>query len=347
MFRDSTEKGESMIIYINAAGCSNSCRHCAVNGGPPYGGFYSLDDMRAIASEWGPIVPYLESTAHPDFPEIMDPQIVGEGNTILGTTGFGLAERDDYMAVFSRLREFGYTGIFFTLHGLEEKHDWFACRKGAFQTILEASGKAAEAGFRIMWSVFLDQRNLEDIPPLQVLGKQEFGIPSLSLEVPRHRVSHRMWQYEKLRPRLGDVKELLLGMDTEAWTGWLKDRPLDEFTESAWLNAWRKEPHSDEFMGRRDPKSWPQPPRFEDIIHIDVDGQVFLDPQCGELILIGRLSGGKDEIQRRIQQVATPPYSDMSPEEAQLPESDSELLHPHGHSVRCKAISAALYGNGI
>lgn len=336
-----------MIVYVNAAGCSNSCRHCAVGGGPPYGGFYSLGDLRAIASEWGPIVPYLEATAHPEFPEILDPRIVGEENTILATTGFGLAERDDYMAVFSRLREFGYDGIFCTLHGLEEKHDWFTCREGAFETILKASRRAAEAGFRIIWDVFLDRQNLEDIAPLQALAKQELGIPSLQLEVPRHRVSRRMWLYEKLRPRLDDVKQLLRAMDSETWTGWLRDRPLEELTESAWLNAWSEEPHSDEFFGRRDLKSWPQPPRFETVINIDGNGQVFLDPQCGEPILLGQLSDGKGEILRRIKHVAAPPFSDMSPEDAKLPECDSDLLHPHGHSVRCKAISAAVYGEGF
>lgn len=333
-----------MLIYINAAGCANACRHCAVSGEPPYGGFYSLDELRSIVEEWGPVFPYLEQTAHPDFPEIVDPRIVGEGNTILGTIGSGLAERDDYMAVFSRLRDFGYTDIFLTLHGLEEKHDWFVRRKGAFQTILKASRRAAEAGFWIIWTVFLDRRNLEDVPQLQALAKQEFGIPSLYLEVPRHRVSRRMWLYEELRPRLGDVQELLRGMDAETWRGWLTNRPLEELTESAWLDAWRREPNSDEFLGRRDLKSWPEPPRLETIISIDRHGQVYLDPQCGELIPLGTLSDGKDEILKRLQHVPAPPFSDMLPAEARLPDSDCDLLHPHGHSVRCKAISAALYG---
>jgi MoaA/NifB/PqqE/SkfB family radical SAM enzyme len=339
---DETQKGELVIIYVNAAGCPNSCRHCSVSGEPPYGEFYSLDDMRTIAGEWGPIVPYLEPTAHPDFPEIMDPRIVGEGSKILATTGSGLAECDDYTSVFDRLREFGYTDIFFTLHGLEEEHDWFVRRKGAFQAVLKASRRAAQAEFGIIWSVFLDQRNLEGVPLLQAFGAREFGLRSLYLEVPRHRVSHRMWLYEKLRPRLGDVKELLRAMDPETYRGWLKDRPLEELTESAWLSAWRRDPDSDEFQGRRDPKSWPEPPRFEVIISIDRNGQVHLDPQCGEPILLGKLSDGRDEILRRIQHIAAPPFSDMSPAEARLPDSDSDLLHPHGHSVRCKAISAAI-----
>lgn len=334
-----------MIVYINAAGCHLSCRHCAVNGGLPTGRFYSLDELRSIAREWGPIGPYFEVTAHPDFPEIMDHQIVGDDCNILGTTGFGLAERADYTAVFNRLRELGYNRIFSTLHGFEKKHDWFVRREGAFERLLKTSRKAAEAGFGIIWSVFLDRQNLEDIPQLQVLGKQEVGLSSLYLEVPRHRVSRRMVMYEQVRPRLGDVKKLLEGMDPETWTGWLKDRPLEDLTESAWLNAWKKEPYSDEFMGRRDPKSWPAPPRFDEIIYIDENRQVFLDPQLGELILLGKLSDGKAEIIRRIQHVPAPPFSDISPEEAKLPKDDSDLLHPHGHSVRCKAVSTAVYGN--
>jgi hypothetical protein len=263
----------------------------------------------------------------------------------LGTTGFGLAECADYTAVFNRLRELGYNRICSTLHGLAKKHDWFVRREGAFERLLKTSRKAAEAGFEIIWIVFLDRQNMEDIPRLQVLGKQEVGLSALYLEVPRHRVSRRMVIYEKLRPRLGDVKKLLQGMDPETWRGWLKDRPLEDLTEFAWLNAWKKEPYSDEFMGRREMKSWPAPPRFDEIIYIDENRQVFLDPQLGELIFLGELSDGKAEIIRRIQHVPAPPFSDISPEEANLPKDDSDLLHPHGHSVRCKAVSTAVYGN--
>lgn len=334
-----------MIVYVNAAGCHISCRHCSVNGSMPIGRFYSLDELRAIAIEWGPIAPYFEVTAHPDFPEIMDPQIIGNDISIMATTGFGLAERIDYIEVFDRLRDLGINSIFSTLHGLEKKHNWFVRRDGAFERLLKTSRKAAEAGLGVIWSVFLDRQNLEDIPQLQVLAKQEVGLSSLYLEIPRHRVSRRMAMYENLRPRLEDVKKLLQCMGPETWRGWLKDRPLEDITEFAWLNAWKKEPYSDEFMGRRDPKSWPAPPRFDEIIYIDENRQVFIDPQLGEPILLGKLSDGKDEIMRRIQQVPTPPFSDILPEDAKLAKDDSDLLHPHGHSVRCKAVSTAVYGN--
>ncbi|MCE5324600.1 radical SAM protein [bacterium] len=332
----------SMFIYVNAAGCPNACRHCGADGHPPYGGFYSVDELRSIADEWGPIVPYFEFTVHPQFPEILDPRIVGEGWKLIPTNGFGLAEREDYKAVFERLRELGINEFSFTLHGLEDKHDWFVCRKGAFQTILKAGRRAAEEGFNVFWQVFLDQQNLDDIPHLIELGKREFGI-SCWLEVPRHSVSRRLWRYENIRPQLRDVKKLLDGLHTQDWLGPLKEKQLEELTESAWFRAWQQESHSEEFG----PRTWPQTAPFHHVINIDNDRQVFLSHWCGESIHLGSLSDGKDEIMMCLEQVSAPAHYDLSPAQAKLPPGGSELLHPNGFSVRCKAVSYMLYGDNV
>lgn len=83
------------MVYVEACGCTQACRHCAVDGKPPYGGFYSLAELRDLQREWGPLVPYYEPTVHPEFPEIMFPEILGEGTNMLATNGFGLIRRDD------------------------------------------------------------------------------------------------------------------------------------------------------------------------------------------------------------------------------------------------------------
>jgi hypothetical protein len=40
-----------MIIYVDAAGCPNTCRHCSVDGHVPHGDFYALDELRRLKQE--------------------------------------------------------------------------------------------------------------------------------------------------------------------------------------------------------------------------------------------------------------------------------------------------------
>lgn len=337
-----------MIIYINAAGCPNACRHCSANGHPPYGGFYTSNELKEIASEWGTIWPHYEVTAHPEFPAIMDPQIIGEGSCAFPpTNGYGLAERDDYKEVFARLRYLGCRGISFTLHGLEEKHDWFVCRKEAFQTILKAGRRAADFGFAIHWNIFLDRCNSVDIPPLMELGKREFGLKSFTVGFADPNVSLRSWQYEKIRPRLGDVKELLQGLNPDSWTGWLKYQRLEDITESALLCKWEQDPDSKMLQSPWESPTWPPSPPFDNVVlRIDRNRQVFYDPACGELMRLGSLADGKDKILRRLQNAPEPPYRNISAAQARqfLPESDADLLHGEIGSVRLTAIAAAIFG---
>ena len=64
-----------MPVYVEAAGCTNSCRHCGADGRPPHGAFYSLAELRELAQEWRPFCVYHEPSAHPDYPEVMAPDI--------------------------------------------------------------------------------------------------------------------------------------------------------------------------------------------------------------------------------------------------------------------------------
>ena len=73
-----------MPLYVNATGCPNACRHCGRSGGPPCRAHYSLDEMRALARVWGPLVVDREPSAHPGFPEVLGPD-VGECEQVLAT----------------------------------------------------------------------------------------------------------------------------------------------------------------------------------------------------------------------------------------------------------------------
>lgn len=332
-----------MGLWVDAAGCTNACKHCYANGHPPYGNMYSLNELRQIVDEWGPVCIMCEPTVHPEFPEIMDPQLTGHEGSWLPTNGFGLAQREDCASVFERLREFGFHSISVTLHGLEANHQRFVGgRKGAFKAIMSACRKAIEAGFGINCNVYLDRNNLGDMPSLLELVNREFGIVS-RVGIPDHRVGSRLYRYEKLRPSQPEVQEFLERCSGLEWKGSLKARPLEELTEAAWLEVWKREPDADDF---KDTLEWPLRASTKGVtLHLDAKRQVFFAPPYGEWIHIGLFSDGKSAILERLTHLTPPPYSQMLPMEARLPETDALLLHTGGRSVRSKAISAALFAN--
>lgn len=340
-----------MVVYVNAEGCSNACVHCSVIGHPPYGDFYSKKELLQIAQEWGPIWPHFEVTAHSEFPDILDPNIVGyESVSPIPTNGFGLAERDDYEELFSKMHDRGITGVSFTLHGLKKNHDRFASREGAFQTIMTAGRMAAEHNFSIHWNIFVDQRNTEDIPPLVDIGKREFGLKSFWFAAADPIVSPRGLHYEKIRPRLADAQRVLSNLDPAVVTGPLKNQTCEEFTEAALLKRWQEDPKPRDLMLPWEPKSWPPGPLFQNgIIMIESDRNVFFNPVCGEFIQIGMLSDGKEEIMRRIQSLSAPRYYNITAAQAKelLSEDDAKNLHGAIGSVRLKAINIALYGGYV
>lgn len=333
-----------MPFYVEASGCTHACRHCAASGKPPYGSFYSLQELRQVASEWGKLTPYYEASVHPEFPEIMHPDISCEAG-VFATNGFGLAERPDFKAVFSRLREFGFHAVSFTVHGLEQNHDWFVCRKGAFAAMLAAGRRACECGFGVWWNVFLNNRNMADIPDLVQLAVKEYRIRPC-LDVPYHRVSRRMWRFEKLRPRAADVAGVLAGLDPDIWQGPFKDRPLSELTEGAWMHYWSREPDSDALKHPFEPRTWPLRAPFDNLaLYLSRGRQVWFDPECGEPILLGGLHEGRDALLEHLQSVPAPPNNQLQAQEVPWLDRDVEHIHLQGFSVRYRAISLRLFGN--
>jgi hypothetical protein len=330
-----------MVIYVEACGCTQACRHCAVDGKPPfYGGFYSLAELRVLREEWGPLCPYYESTVHPEFPEIMYPEIMGEGSNMLATNGFGLARRDDCKEIFKQLKDAGYWGLSLTLQGLRDSHDLFVSHEGAFDDILTASRKAVEGDFGLHWNFFLNRENLAEVPAVIELSEKMLGkVPWVG--IPSHRVSRRMWRYEKFRPSLREVREALPDeLIAQTWK-----QPLENFTEESWLRAWRQAPDADDFRESFEPVVWPPSPPFDRMaLFFTREREVFIDPRCGTRIRIGDLAEGREELLSRLQELSIPEGADLRPEDARLREQDAELLHPRGSSVRYKAISRARFG---
>jgi len=330
-----------MWVDIDATGCPDTCRHCARDGRPPYGSFYSLDELRTISDEWGPLVAHCyEPTAHPDFPEIYDPRFSVDHGGYLITNGFGLARRTDYPILLERMRHIGMHTLWLTLHGLREHHDWFVRRKGAFDDIVLATRRAKEAGFRADWQIFIDRKGLNDIPALVEVARQECG-EDPRIEIPFHRVSRRLWQYERLRPTLEDILERQIHK--------LVDDPHknslinpENLTAAAWLESWRQAPEAGDFRHPFEPPTWPPQMSFEGLIlYIQRDRKVYFDPMCAPPILLGKLSEGRDVLLQRLGDIQAPRYVHIKPEAVEFPLEEQKQLHPKGYSVRNKAISRA------
>jgi len=329
-----------MFVDIEATGCPNMCRHCSVDGHPPYGTLYSIEELQELADEWGSLIYLHEPTAHPQFPDIFDRSLIGDEYSAgaLPTCGFGIAGRDDHAAVLKRFRELGFSRLSFTFHGLRKHHDWFVGRRGAFHDLLTATRRATDSGFDAGWQIFIDRRGIDDVAPFLDLALRETGrYPGISL--PYHKLSARLWRYEKLRPTLSDFTDrqletlmLQVGISEFAEPGRL--------TGAAWLAEWRRSPGSNSFMSPFEPSSWPPVPPFEWIqIVIARDRSVYMDPTCTPRIRLGHLSEGKDVLLRRLSTIPAPKHVDLDPKDVRLTDTEAEQLHAKAFSLRNLAMA--------
>jgi len=328
-----------MFAYVEAAGCTNACRHCASEGEPPYGGFFSVAELRELVADGWRLFPYYEASAHPEFPEILSPDICGEGNDYVSTNGYGITRAEDPQRLFARLRELGWGWLSLTVHGLEEHHDWFVRRKGAYADILRATELARANGFGLHWNIMLDNRNLEQMPALLEVSRDMLGGHGW-LELVRHHANRRLWRYEALRPSLRDVRERLAPwILDEVWRTLDGGRAEPEtMTEAYWLAKWREAAASGEGFERFDVGVEPRP-----LLKITRERQVLImDPPPPALL--GELSEGREVLEARARQHAATPLCEAPPTEAAAFE-DSDLLHPNGASVRMKVVSAMLFGD--
>ena len=233
----------------------------------------------------------------------------------------------------------------FTFHGMREHHDWFTGRRGAFDDIIVATRRAREAGFQTGWQLYVDRRGLDDVYPFVEMAKKETGqLPSVS--IPYHRVSQRLWRFEKLRPTLNDAAnyELDKVIDDPKKNGFIK---LETRTAVAWLEKWKQATSMDGFWCNFEPEEWPPQKQCEWLsIHILRDRSVYLDPACSPPIRLGELADGKAAILKQLSKLQAPEHVNTKPEDVVLSEEEKIRLHPTGFSVRALAISKMRHSAG-
>jgi len=266
------EKAETRFDWIglelHIAGCPNACRHCGAGGSPPCGELMSFDEAKWVIEQFRdltksepPVAKNIctnichEPTAHPDFLalgeynkeicEDMGCEELPECYSVLSTNGYSIARADDYRQILGRLREFGTKMISSTLHGLEEHHDWFVRRKGAFRDLFLSAERAREAGFQIHFNGYFDRRNIKDFARLHDFiceaGFEEKSQYNISWPPPvaNFVVGKQLRDYElSLRPRLSDFENL----PSEWFDKPSSELSHDRYTEGSWVEKILSDP---------------------------------------------------------------------------------------------------------
>ncbi|HIJ65765.1 MAG TPA: radical SAM protein, partial [Candidatus Hydrogenedentes bacterium] len=204
-----------------AVKCRNRCRHCYVSAGTvPFEHRVSATDILDITKKLSRMCTRKKNVflfLHDDPFDYLDIESVIEKLwqkgfrsclTAFPTHGAGILQWDDPSRRLRQLREYGVKTFQFTFHGLEEEHDWFVQRKGAFRKTMEVATLCIAAEFDVYWAVFVNTRNLADIPGLLKLLDQRSGENRTKLFLGTWTHSGSAIESEHLRPTIKQYESL-------------------------------------------------------------------------------------------------------------------------------------------
>lgn len=162
-----------VAVGIHAMPCANRCRHCWAEGSPrhalvPREQVTSvLDHVAALREEVPGVFFFLydEPTLHPHFVEILE-HAAALGLTgdrfFLPTNGRGLAGAE--AETWERLKASGVGCLQLTAYGLENTHDAFAGRRGAFRDLVQTIAQANVHGVSWYLGIVLHADNIDELP---------------------------------------------------------------------------------------------------------------------------------------------------------------------------------------
>jgi hypothetical protein len=345
---------EFVGLELRIAGCPNACRHCP-DGHPPFGALMSVEDARWVMEQFRPMAdvlsPYVmcDQTAHPDMLALQelcqefgnDPE--GSDWSVLSTNGHGIATSDDPEGLLRGFGSLGARALSFTLHGEREYHDWFVCRRGAFEDIWHTARLCGHVGLDTYFNFYVDRTNAADLRPLldraarlrDATGLQvttQLPVFVLFWSSPRLRVYER-----KLRPRPADLEPVRDYLRAQ----WGRD--LEGFTESNWVRR---------LLDPSDPLPRPQRPvRSKRSVGLIVDRafDVWEEPPLREHAAVrhGNLkTDGPEAIMDRLQAWQPRDYPGVEELAALYGDPDSDLLHRNPTSLYVKWIDRWLTEHG-
>lgn len=345
------------------AGSSDSTRLFHAVGNDPAENPLSFGDAKKVIDQFAkltkvnpPVVkgvgfyPYYELTAHPDFLsfwELMNSlsDEVGKGPEeeedpeapVLSTNGYGIARAENYLEILQKLKNFGVKGMSLPLHGLEEHHDWFAHRKGAFQDVFLTAERAVAAGLEVYFNVWVDRISIPHLP--EILGlidklrkKSQVSVTQF-IAIPRYIVTGKdevQFFESELRPRLSDLENLPPDIAPV-------EPPYDKYTEKSWIERIFADPTDPSLMTEG----------FDDvsddsgcyILIIDRSLDIYREPYNFDWppLRIGNLrTDGLSVILDKLEASQLPPVPDLVALAEKYGDRDSMLIHGRAFSVRSK-----------
>ncbi|MBM3237802.1 sigma-70 family RNA polymerase sigma factor [Candidatus Poribacteria bacterium] len=311
-----------------------------------------LDQFTELTRTKPPVVkhvgfyPHYEPTAHPDFLsfwELMEKRSDEAGEdpeetySVLSTNGYGIARADNYREMLQQLKHSGTKGISLPLHGLEEHHDWFAHRKGAFADVFLAAERAAEVGMGVYFNVWVDRQNIPHLSEItDIIGGLRDRVQSEVTQfmvLPRFIVTGKdevRFYESELRPRLSDLEGLPSNLAPV-------EPPYDKYTESAWVERILANPAEPSFLKDG----------FDDvsddegcyILIIDQLFDVYREPYNFEWppVKLGNLkTDGLPAILDRLEASQVPRIPNLATLAEKYGDSGSTLIHRYASSVRSK-----------
>ena len=184
-------------VSLMATGCACRCRHCYASASrkirAPIDAARAAEILDLLPSlferaEKCIVDIYYDLFDHPDVSGMI--RLLHERDLYgyfvgLATHGGGLARSAEISAFLTEMREMGTEFVQLTCHGLEETHDWFVRRQGAFRDLIAAAHASREAGLRLSLVVFANKRNVHELPAMEVMedARSACGIVTSRLAV--------------------------------------------------------------------------------------------------------------------------------------------------------------------
>lgn len=163
---------DAFALGIHAMPCTNRCQHCWTEGSveharvPAERVFFVLTKLAELRREFAQVTFFLydEPTNHPHFVDILEHAaglgLIGE-DFFLATNGSLLARART--ETWERMARAGCRTLQLTAYGLEQAHDAFAGRRGAFQDIVTTIQRASEHGVGWYAGVVMHRDNVGQV----------------------------------------------------------------------------------------------------------------------------------------------------------------------------------------
>lgn len=168
----------TLDIALMATGCSVRCRHCYASAKHRVPHPINAALAGALLDDIQPLIDRAERTIVDIYYDLFDhPDALGMIRLLhrrglygyfigVPTNGSGLARRPDYRESLKEMHEMGSKHVQLVFHGLEENHDWFVRRRGAFRDVVAAAHAAREAGMELNLFAATNKRNVDELPAL-------------------------------------------------------------------------------------------------------------------------------------------------------------------------------------